>query len=216
MFSLMIAAVLSAAPAPKPLPDVPAPLGRLVDVLVEAQEQPALNEKIVTVELSGCDHPVRIHVTRFVSGAMYAMQQLAEWLNQTPGLEAQLFSRKGVIGEVLQGLTHSLPGEQHACAAAPKELTSAPKLCPGAGKNEAWLVDGKQPAAFVRWSPSKECLPRIDSVLFDAKGAARLRYEADFAGVVTATLVGDRCNIVFSYDEAKQVFHAERRGCKGT
>jgi hypothetical protein len=125
MFFLMIAAVLSAAPTPpKPLPDVPAPLGRLVDVLVEPQEQPGLNEKIVGVELSGCEHPVRIHVTRFVSGAMYAMQQLAEWLNQTPGLEAQLFARKGVVGEVIQGLTHSLPGEQHACAAPPKDLTN--------------------------------------------------------------------------------------------
>jgi hypothetical protein len=220
MMSLMLVALVSAAPPPPPpLPDVPAPLGRLVDVLVEPNVQPARNEKIATVELTGCDHPVNIHVTHFVSGAVYALQQLAEWLSQTKGLEGQLFARKGVLGEVIQSLSRSMPGDQHACAGLPKEMASAPKLCGGAGPNEAWLFDGKKPVALARWAPShvpgKECLPRIDSVLFDSKGAARLRYEADFAGAVTATLVGDRCNIVFSYDEAKQVFHAERRGCKG-
>jgi hypothetical protein len=220
MMPLMLVALLSAAPHPTPpLPDIPAPLGRLVDVLVEPDVQPARNEKIVAASISGCDHPVNVHVTHFVSGAVYAMQQLAEWLNQTPGLEGQLFARKGVPGEVIQGLSRSLPGDQHACAALPREVASAPKLCPGAGANEAWLFDGKKPVAFARWAPShvpgKECLPRIDAVLFDSRGASRLRYEADFAGAVTATLVGDRCNIVFSYDEAKQVFHAERRGCKG-
>jgi hypothetical protein len=213
----LLASLLSAAPAPAPaaLPDVPAPLGRLVDVLVDDTAQPLRGEKIVSATLKGCDHKVPLHVTHFAAGAMYAMQQLTEWMAKTPGVEAELYARKGVQGEVITGLTTSLPGEVHACKPMAKNAAAAPKLCPGAAPNEAWLLNGKAPAALIRWEPSKECIPRITGVLFDAKGAARLRYDADFAGAVAATLVGDHCEIDLTFDAAKQVFHPARRGCKG-
>jgi hypothetical protein len=216
MVSTLALALLAVTPL-APLPDVPAPLGRLDGVLVEKDTAPKLNEKIVSAQLKGCDHPVPLHVTRFVSGVMFALQQLLEWMAKTPGLEAQLYQRKGVLGEVLAGLGRSLPGEVHACKPMAKDAAAAPKLCPGAGADEAWLLDGKRPAAQARWeASSKECLPRITGVLFDDRSAVRVRYEADFAGEVKVTLMGDRCqNVVFSFDSQTQVFHAERRGCKG-
>jgi hypothetical protein len=112
-------------------------------------------------------------------------------------------------------MSSSLAADVHACAPLPKTVTTAPKLCPGAGTNEVWLLEGKKPAALIRWESAKECLPRLSAVLFDAKGAARLRYDADFAGAAAATLIGDRCQIDLNFDASKQVFHPERRGCKG-
>jgi hypothetical protein len=218
MSAVAVALFLAATPpAPAPLPDISAPLGRLVDVLVDPGTQPLHGEKIVEAELKGCDHKISLHVTHFVSGAMDAQQQLAEWTLKTPGLEGQLFSRKNVYGEVLTALGGSLAADVHACAALPKTVASAPKLCPGAAPNEVWLLDAKKkPAALVRWEPSsKGCLPRISTVFFDAKGAARLRYDADFAGAVAVTIVGDKCSIDFTFDADKQMFHAARRGCKG-
>lgn len=196
MKSALVLWLLSVAP-PAPLPDVPAPLGRLDGVLAEKDTVAGRNELLVQAQLKGCDHPVPLHVTRFVSGVMFALQQLIEWLGKTPDLETQMYQRKGVLAEVLAGLGRATPGDV---------------------KGEvATLNDGKRPVARVRWDASaKECLPRITGEFFDSRSAVRLRYDADFGGEVRVTLVGDRCQkIAFVFDSKTQVFHPERRSCKG-
>ena len=82
------------------------------------------------------------------------------------------------------------------------------------------MLDDK-PAALVRWGPSAgkgadRCLPRLVAVLFDKKGAARIRYDADFGAAAGGALLGDaKCQISFAFDAANEVFHPSRRGCKG-
>lgn len=209
MTSLLLL-LLSAAPAPA-LPDLPAPLGMLDRVL----EKGSTGEKVIEVSLPGCDHKVPVNVSRFVAGTAYAMQQMVEWLYLTPDLKP---FPAGALDEVTAGVTNGAFGDQKACKALPKELTTAPKLCPGVATDHAWMVAGSKPAASVRWAPASgkdKCLPRLTGVLFDGKGAARIRYEADFGGAAAGALLGDKCQVVFTFDVKNEVFHAARRGCKG-
>ncbi|MBL8950782.1 MAG: hypothetical protein JNK82_08405 [Myxococcaceae bacterium] len=209
---LLTAAPAPAPASPAPLPDLPAPLGMLDKVL---QEGGANGEKTVELTLPGCDHKVPVNASRFVGGTAYAMQQMVEWLYLTPGLKVL---EKATLDELTQGVTNGRFVEQKACGALPKELQKAPKLCAGAGKDQAWMVANDKPVVSVRWAPASgadKCLPRLTGVLFDAKGVARVRYDADFGGAASGALLGDGCQITFTFDAANEVFHAARRGCKG-
>lgn len=207
--------LLAAAPAPAPLPDLPAPLGMLDRVLEKGRD----NDRTVEISLPGCDHKVPVNVSRFIAGSGYAMQQMVEWMNVTPGLTV---FPQGALDEVTTGITNGAFADTKSCAALPKELSKAPKLCPGAAPDQAWMMlpTGK-PAASVRWGPSSskaadKCLPRLTAVLFDAKGIARIRYDADFGAAASGALLGDaKCQISFTFDPKAEVFHAARRGCKG-
>src|SRR5450432_3103349 len=122
----LLVSLLVAAPAP--LPDLPAPLGRLSDVLVMPIGGPPAGEKIAQATLASCDHKVPINVTHFAAGATYAVQQLAEWMAKTKGLEETLFTRKGVLGELVSGVSGWLAGELTACAPPGKHgVVKAPK-----------------------------------------------------------------------------------------
>ena len=207
----LLTLLLTAAPAPAPLPDLPAPLGMLDRVL----EPGGTGETVVEVSLPGCDHKVPVNVSRFVAGTAYAMQQMVEWLYLSPELKP---FPAGALDEVTAGVTNGAFGEQKACKALPKDVTSAPKLCAGKAADHAWLVANGKPAALVRWSAASgkdKCLPRLTGVLFDGKGTARVRYDADFGGAAGGALLGDKCQVVFTFDVKNEVFHAARRGCKG-
>lgn len=218
MTAFILMAVVAAAPPAPALPDMPAPLGRLSQVLDLPEGGVPAGEKLVEVQLPGCEKKTPINTTRFAAGAMYALQQLGEWLNKTKGLEDSLV-RKGALTEATVALSQSLASDVHACKPLPGTVTQAPKLCPGPGASEVWMAVKEKPAAVVRWASSSgadKCLPKVSAVLFDNKGQARLRYDADFGAAVSATLVGDKCqNVVFTFDAETQVFHAARRGCKG-
>ncbi len=214
MTTVIVALWLAAAPKAAPLPDISAPLGRLSDILVMPSGGVPGSEKIIETPLASCDHKVPINVTHFVAGATYAVQQLAEWMAKTKGLEESLFARKGVLGELVSGVARSKAGELHVCSPLGKSVAKAPKLCPGERDGEAWLMVDKVPVALVSWVDTKDCLPKITAVLFDTKGVARFVYAADFGAAVEATVLGDKCaNVELKLDADKQVFHAERRGC---
>ncbi len=203
--------MLAAAPPPA-LPDLPAPLGMLDKVL---EPGAANGERSIEIALPGCDHKVPVNASRFLAGTAYAMQQMVEWLYLAPDVKP---FAPGTLDEVTQGFTSGAFVEQKACAALPKELAKAPKLCPGAGADQAWMVSAGKPVASVRWAAASgkdKCLPRLTGVLFDGKGVARIRYEADFGAAAAGALLGDKCQVTFSFDEKNEVFHAARRGCKG-
>src|SRR3954463_1009282 len=113
--AMILLVLLAAAPA---LPDQNVPLGLLSDVLVAPETSPANGEKVVQLVLEGCDHPVKVNVSRFTAGATYALQQLGEWMAKTKGLEDSL-ARKGAFGEVTSGIAASTPSDDHACAPLP-------------------------------------------------------------------------------------------------
>jgi len=203
--------MLSAAPPPA-LPDLPAPLGMLDKVL---EPGAANGEKSTEISLPGCSQKVPVNLSRFVAGTAYAMQQMVEWLYLAPELKP---FPAGALDEVTQGLTGAAFADQRSCAALPKELAKAPKLCAGTAADQAWMVANGKPVASVRWaagSGSDKCLPKLTGVLFDGKGVARIRYEADFGSAASGALLGDKCEVKFSFDAKNEVFHAARRGCKG-
>lgn len=213
--SLLLSLVLLAAPAPA-LPDLPAPLGILDRVL----EKGSGNDRTVEISLPGCDHKVPVNLSRFIGGTGYAMQQMVEWMSLTPGLTV---FPEGALAEVTAGITNGAFGDSRSCGALPKDVAKAPaKLCPGVAADHAWMLVGGKPAAVVRWAPSagkgadKKCLPKLTGVLFDGKGAARIRYEADFGSAASGALLGDaKCQVTFTFDPKTEVFHAARKGCKG-
>jgi hypothetical protein len=230
---LLALALLAAAPV-KPLPMLPAPLGHLGNVV----DEPMLNgtpgdQKVLTGKLPGCAKDQGLYLTRAISGTMAAVQQLQDWMNKTPGLEKKLFPA-GKLGEVVKWVSGSTSSEQKLCEAPALidgfklDLTKASgKLCDadhGFRTGDFWWANGGKPAAAVSVMPAPEaakdaCLPRLSMVLFDKAGVARVRLHADYGGVSSITLLGDKCvGLDFNFDLATQVFVPTWRspkGCKG-
>jgi hypothetical protein len=195
------------------LPDLQA-LGQVDGALTRPAKNNGL-EHVVELSLPGCDHEVPLNTTRIVAGTAFAMQQMLEWMraNVPQGMPPQ-----AVLDEVSAGVREGQFADSKACKALPRDVTSAPKLCAGAAKDHAWLVANGKPAALVRWSAASganKCAPKVTAVLFDAKGAARIRYDADFGGNAGGALLADKCQVTFTWDAAREVFHPSLRGCKG-
>lgn len=230
MIASFVTVALVVAAAPAPLPPLPVPLGRLHDVLELENHTGAAasDEQAFVFEPVGCGHPVTINLSRLLGGTNHALGQLQDWLNLTTGLDRSLFGPTSRLTELVDRLSRAQYSAQKACA-APKpvggyrlELMSAPKLCAASGASRAtehWFVsDGKPFAAVVVSSAAPKahdaCLPRLSLVLFDAQGAARLRYHADYAGAVSASLMGERCQqIDFTLDQKAQAFTAVKARC---
>ena len=164
---------------------------------------------------------------RFMGGAGRALEQLQQSLDRAPGSEKKLFGRKSVLGEVMKQLSTSRFEQKLSCPAAPLadgfklELTSTPKKwCDAkadATDGEFWFFSGKSAAAVisVQKGATDVCKPRLSTVLFDAKGVARVRLHADWGGAMSATLVGERCQLVdYVLDPDKQVFTPAWKSCK--
>ena len=113
-----------------------------------------------------------------------------------------------------------------SCTAAPLgegfklELSAPPKKwcdAKDATEGEFWYFAGKSPSAVisVQKGGTDVCKPRLSTVLFDAKGVARVRLHADWGGALSATLVGDRCQLVdYTLDPDRQVFVPVWKSCK--
>lgn len=195
--------------AAAPLPDLPA-LGRLDGVLGKGEG----TEKTIELQFSGCEGKVPVNLSRLIAGSSFAMQQMLEWMRGVPDLK--LFSPK-VLDEVSAGIREGAFKDVKPCDPKRSEKP-APKLCAGKGDDRQlwWLVAGKRAAASVRsFGPGDKCLPRLRVLFYDAKGTARVSYDADFGGEASGSLLGDGCEIAFKWDAPNGVFHAERRGCKG-
>jgi hypothetical protein len=219
--------LLSAAPAPAAaLPEIQAPLGHIGNVVTEVPKGGVnVADKAVIATFDGCQ-PQAISLMAFLGGTMRAVEQLEGWLNQA-GLQKKLFKKKDQLGEVVRLLTDARLEPKHACAALPVtagfqvELADAArKWCPSPPAQttgDYWFFNKGKASAVVNVLPGAPdaCKPRLSSVLFDASGQARVRFHADWGGQLSATLVGDGCQVVdFTFNTETQRFVPSLRRCK--
>lgn len=240
MVALVFSVLVAAAPAWDYTP-LRAPLGFVGDVVGPPPSGGVEGgEKAVTLQLPGCDRPQTINLSRFLSGASLAGSQLQAWLeSKGPGapekLEERLFGKHHRLVETLAKAARARPAEQGACTESSLAkgfallLTRAPVSCkPAKGPlGTYWFVDADHPrqvsaaihiAAADEKAPDR-CRPRLSAVLFDTKGIARLRYHADFGGVLEAELLGHRCQAAaFVFEPQTNAFRATPRsvgpGCQ--
>ncbi len=225
ILSLAVAALLSAAPAAPAWPSLSPPLGHL-GAVVEPVPAGGVPEHTLVATFPGCE-PQAISLLRALGGTARAVEQLQGWLDSVPGLEKKLFARPGALAAVVKHLADARWSGQRACAAPPLAegfklgLTSPPaKWCPvpaDAVTGDFWFNGGSRAAAAIEVQPgsAKPCRPRVSVVLFDAAGTARVRLHADWAGVSSVTLVGDRCQVVdFTFSTDKQLFEPTLKSCK--
>jgi hypothetical protein len=228
MNSIFVSLLLAAAPAPAPaLGEISTPLGHIGNV-VDALPKGGVSDsdKLLAPKWEGCDAK-GIYLMRFMGGAGRALEQLQQSLDRAAGSEKKLFGRKGVLTEVMKLLSASRFELKESCPAAPLadgfklELTAPPKKwCDAkldATEGEFWFFSGKSPAAVisVQKGGTDVCKPRLSTVLFDAKGMGRVRLHADWGGAISATLVGEKCQLVdYTLDVDKQVFVPVWKSCK--
>jgi hypothetical protein len=221
---LLTVLVLSAAP--RPLPDIPAPLGHF-GAVVEAIPPGGLpdNDRPVLLEAPGCPAQV-VYLMRSLGGTIRAVEQLQQWLARS-GLEKTLFTRKQVLAQVIRTLTDARADGRAACEPLPVkdgyrlDLTAAPaRFCEAPATRshgDFWFFTREQPAAVVSVVNGQPdpCRPRLSTVLFDAQAHPRVRLHVDAAGAPSAELLGDRCQTVdFTYSAERQAFLPTLRTCK--
>jgi hypothetical protein len=221
---LLTALLLSAAP--RPLPDIPAPLGHF-GAVVEAIPAGGLpdNDRPVLLDAPGCPAQV-VYLMRSLGGTIRAVEQLQQWLTRS-GLEKTLFTRTKVLAQVIRTLTDARADDRAACEPLPLregyrlELVGPPaRFCEvpaGRTHGDFWFFTRQQPAAVVSVvnGPADACKPRLSTVLFDEKARPRVRLHLDAAGVPSAELLGDRCQLIdFTYNPDRLAFLASVRTCK--
>lgn len=226
MLTLVASLLLAAAPPPA-LGEISAPLGHIgnvVDVLPKGGESDT--DKVVAPKWEGCE-PKGVYLMRLMGGAGRVLEQLQQSLDRAPGAEKKLFGRKAVLTEVMKQLSTSKFEPKVGCAAPELaegfklELNGPPKKwCDAksdASEGEFWSLSNGKPAAviFVTKGGTDACKPRVSMVLFDAKGAGRVRVHADWGGAVSTTMVGERCQLVdYTLDAERQVFLPVWKSCK--
>ncbi|MCC6335207.1 MAG: hypothetical protein IT380_14610 [Myxococcales bacterium] len=229
LLSLVLAAAPKPPPAPpSPLPTISAPLGHFGAVIEPAPKAPVADqERMVSPAIPQCT-PQAVYLMRFLGGMARVIEQLQQWLDLSPGLEAKLFKRKAILGEVMKHLSAAAFEEKKSCGPLTLgqgfqvELDAPPKkFCPvqsrGDFLGEYWFFTGKKPAAVISVSKGDPdpCVLRLSSVLFDAKGVARVRVHGDWGTQISVTLNGDKCKKVdFSFDPSRQVFVPDMKSCK--
>jgi hypothetical protein len=165
-----------------------------------------------------------ISTARALGGALMTLERVQLWLNQNPGVEARLF-KKDTLADVKKHLTYAVPSTNESCKpptlveawkwpAAMSGKLCAPKI---ASPTEAWFTGVKsQTAAAISVKPATDpCQPRVSIALFDSKGKNRLVVHADFGGAMSAIVVGDVCQIEFSYTPDLEAFKPQWKSCKG-
>ncbi|MFT3837073.1 MAG: hypothetical protein QM723_08760 [Myxococcaceae bacterium] len=217
-----------AAAAPK-LEPISAPFGYAGRIVTEPGAPPAGTEKDVTVELPGCSTQQTYHLTVLVNSALEAVKQLQPWLDKQPGLEHRLFGTSFKLADLQEFETVAIPAAKHACKAPPLgsgfqlPWTAVPKLCDGAiagpWGDHWWTSRGTAAIAVAltaprvpkKGAPAEDpplaCRPRFSVVLFDAKGNARLKWNAEYLGELSVSLLAEKCQQVdFTLDVPSVAF----------
>lgn len=225
VITFLLSIVLAAAP-PLPLGEISAPLGHIGNV-VDALPAGGVSDsdKVVAPKWEGCDPPQGVYLMRFMGGSSRALEQLQQSLDRSPGSEKKLFGRKGVLTEVMKQLSGSRFELKTGCA--PSELAEGYKLTLTApprkwcdaktDASEFWFFAKAKPAAVISVQKGgvELCKPRLSIVLFDAKGAGRVRLHADWGGAMSTTLIGEKCQLVeYALDAEKQAFPPAWKSCK--
>jgi hypothetical protein len=219
----------AAPPAPPPQPaEISAPLGHIGNAVGPPPTGGASeSDRVVLPRWEGCE-PQGVFLMRFLGGTTRALEQLQQSLDRAPGAEKKLFAgKKNVLGEVMKNLSNSKFEAKRACEAlAPidgfkLELATPPKKwCDVKDEpqdGEFWFFTRGKPAAVVMVSKGdpSACKPRVSAVLFDARATGRVYFHADWGGVMSATLAGDKCQVVdYEFDKDKAGFVATWKSCK--
>jgi hypothetical protein len=221
MLSLFALSVLSGLPVLKPFQP---PLAMFsVEVIQDGPSAVATNGDSL-VPYGGEKCAARsISTMRAMGGGLSMLERTLSWLEQNPGVEAKLYGRAGTLGAVMKHVSSAAIGSQRTCTAPVLtdgwrwSFDAAPKLCTAdAATNERWLLVKDVPAAAVVVNRSPDpCQSRVSLAMFDAKGKTRVLLHADFAGAMSATLVGPKCRIDLTYDPSVEAFKPEWKSCKG-
>ena len=167
------------------------------------------------------------------------MEQLQPWLDKQPGLEHRLFGTNFKLADLQEFETVAIPAAKRACKAPPLAggfqlgWLTVPKLCDGAiagpWGDYWWTSRGTAAIAVALTAPRATpkgstdeppiaCRPRLSVVLFDGKGQARLKWNAEYLGPLSVSLLAEKCQqIDFSLDVASVTFVPQLRstpGCK--
>lgn len=203
-----------------------APLGHLGDSVTQAPTDGVPStERVATVTLPGCEKPQAIWLSRFLLGSAVGGAQVHMWLAKRPELSKKLFGKGDPLADAIQRSRRTV-GAEEVCEAAgdwklrpsdveqQKRCEKAVKLTtPPESLDQLFLEKGKV-AAQVRLRPSSDgavdrCRPRLSTLLLDRAGVARFALHADYGGMLTAEVFGDRCELLtFTFDEASQSFVA--------
>lgn len=220
MFPVLAATVLSALPALKPLQP---PLAIFtVEVL---QAGGAAQDGDTLLRYAGAECPAQaVSGLRAMGAALTMIEKLQRWLDENPGAEAKLF-KKGTLGGVMKNVSQGAFTPLVPCkTVAPVEdwkwpATDFGKLCPSklpASPVEQFMTVKNVPSAAMIVRPAATaCQPRLSIAMFDPKGKTRAVLHADFGGVMSAVVVGDRCQLELTYDPNIEAFKGEWKSCKG-
>lgn len=215
---MFLALILTAAPV---LPaEIQAPIGHFGSSIGKAPAD-GVSQADPFILLPGLECPADgFFPARFQAGLSRTLEQLQQSLDRAPGSEKKLFTRKGELAEVIKLLSASvfsadksdctpIKGWQLVTTAPPKKWCAADPYRPAYFTNE-------KPSWTVALGRNQDgCAALVSTVLFDAKGVARVRLHADWSGTTSVTLVGDRCqNVEFTFDTSKQAFIPSWSSCK--
>jgi hypothetical protein len=223
MVSLLSLTLLSGLPPLKPFQP---PLALFsIEVIQDGPSTVAVNgDSLIPYGADACAAR-SISTMRAMGGGLSMLERTLSWLEQNPGVEAKLYGKAGVLAEVMKHASGGAVSPRAACT--PPSLAdgwrwafdAAPKLCPvkaGGSTNERWLLVKAAPAAAVVVNRAPDpCQSRVSIAMFDVKGKTRVLLHADFAGAMSATLVGPKCRIDLTYDPTLEAFKPEWKSCKG-
>lgn len=164
-----------------------------------------------------------ISTVRAMGAALTTLERVQTWFKENPGVEAKLF-KKDTLAQVMKHVSVGTVSRHEPCkpwgAAGEWQLPTADpgKLCEAKkpATSSLWFtVKGKASSAVQALPAADACQPRVSIALFDPKGKTRLVLQADFGGVMSATVVGDACKVDFSWDPSIEAFKPEWKSCKG-
>lgn len=219
--SLVALSLLAGLPALKPLQP---PLALFsAEMLVDAKLASPQNADDFLV-YGGEQCPGRgVSIMRAMGGALTTVERVQAWFKENPGAEAALF-KKDTLAAAMKHVSAGVPSTSTPCKPwAANDWQFAPtdpgKLCeskkPPSVTERYLTVKGRASSAIQVRPAADPCMPRVSIALFDQKGKTRLLVHADFGGVMSATVVGDRCRVDFTYEPSIEAFKADWKACKG-
>lgn len=221
MVSLLAVSALAALPALKPL-QPPLALFTL-EVLQDANSASPQNGDQFIAYGGGACAGRSVSTIRAMGAALTTLERVQTWFKENPGVEAKLF-KKDTLAQVMKHASAGAVSRLESCkawgAAGEWQLppTDPGKLCEAKtpSTSRLWFaVKGKGSSAVQALPAGDACQPRVSIALFDPKGKTRLVLQADFGGVMSATVVGDACKVDFTWDPSIEAFKPEWKSCKG-
>jgi hypothetical protein len=219
--SLVALSLVSGLPALKPLQPPLALFSQ--EVLVDSTLHSPQNGDAFLV-YSGEQCPGRaVSIMQAMGAALTTVERVQAWFKDNPGAEAALF-KKDTLAQAMKHASAGVPSAATPCKPwATNDWQLAPtdpgKLCdskkPPPATERYFTVKGKASSAVLVRPAADPCKPRVSIALFDPKGKTRLLVHADFGGAMSATVVGDRCRVDFTYDPSVEAFKADWKACKG-